>query len=126
MKQSQAIKKDCSTKSMKMKGNGQEKKQVNGVKKLATNTVDEIIKLRKATVGIGDDKMVMFRTIRGQLYVNIRKYRWDEHNRSFATKMGILLTPDEWKRLKEDTSVFDNVTSLDRVVQRKRAVKTLK
>ena len=111
---------------MKMKRNDQQKKQLNGVNKLATNTVDDIIQLRKATVGIGDDKMVMFRTVRGQLYVNIRKYRWDEYNRSFATKMGILLTPDEWRRLKEDTSVFDNVTSLDRVVQRKRAVKTSK
>ena len=126
MKETQPDVKNGPAKSLLMKKHDLFKKQVNGVNKPATHTVDKIIKLRKATVGIGNDKMVMFRTIRGQLYVNIRKYRWDEHNRSFATKMGILLTPDKWKRLKEDTSVFDNVTSLDRVGQRKRTVKKSK
>ena len=90
--------------------------------KVSSTTVDKMVKLRKATVAIGDDKMVMFRTIRGQLFVNIRKYKWDAHNRSSATKTGILLSPDEWKRLKEDTSMFDNVCTLDPIVQRGMAL----
>ena len=90
--------------------------------KVSSTTVDKMVKLRKATVAIGDDKMVMFRTIRGQLFVNIRKYKWDAHNRSSATKTGILLSPDEWKRLKEDTRMFDNVCTLDPIVQRRMAL----
>ena len=90
-----------------------------GSEKVSSTTVDKMVKLRKATVGIGVDKMVMFRTIRGQLFVNIRKYKWDAQNRSSSTKTGILLNPDEWKRLKEDTSMFDNVCTLDPIVQRR-------
>jgi hypothetical protein len=85
------------------------RKSLEGAKK---SSLSEMIRLRKAAVGIGEDKMVLLRSKGGKLFINIRRYRWDEHCRCFATKTGILLTPDEWMSLKEETSIFDNVARL--------------
>ena len=61
----------------------------------------------KSVVSIGDKKLVSFRYMNGIPYVNIRSYKRDMHGRMFATKRGIMLSLDEWKALKEDTSEID-------------------
>lgn len=108
------LKGNVNKKKSKRKTSSTEKSKAQSSSKTAKSSITRMISLRKAAVGIGKDKMVLLRRQGGKTFVNIRRYRWDKHFRSFATKTGILLTPEEWISLKEETSIFDEVARICR------------
>ena len=81
----------------------------------------------KLTVAIGDCKLVSVRYVNSVPYVNIKSYTRDDHGRMFSTKRGIMLSADEWRRLKEDTGsiVFEKEES-DKKLQKRNHTKRKK
>lgn len=65
---------------------------------------------KKRTLSIGDRKLVGVRFINKKPHINIRAYQKDEHGRMFSTKRGIMLTLDEWERLKKQINDLDPST----------------
>lgn len=61
----------------------------------------------RPTIPIGNDKMVSIRSSSGKYLVNIRCYKRDQLSRLYSSKRGIMLTFDEWKRLKRSTNAID-------------------
>ena len=62
---------------------------------------------RERAVSLGHQKLASLRYVNKKPFVNIRQYRSDQHGRMFSTKKGIMLTLEEWRRLKNETSVLD-------------------
>lgn len=59
------------------------------------------------TIPIGLTKNITIRKFSGQPQINIRGYTRDSSGRQYSTKRGILLTPEEWRNLKESFSSVD-------------------
>ena len=63
-------------------------------------------------INIGDKKLVKLSYYRKQPYINLREYIISKEGTFVPTKKGILLTPDEWEKLKtEVTNIDDAVTA---------------
>lgn len=75
--------------------------------KLIKNREIQKKKVRPQAVSIGDKKLVCIRYINKVPHINIRAYNRDEHGRMFSTKRGIMLTLEEWNRLKNQIASID-------------------
>lgn len=58
-------------------------------------------------IPIGPNKYVRVSKYRGNVYINIRDYIKEDTGKFYATKRGVLLTPNEWLSLKERVSAID-------------------
>lgn len=70
-------------------------------------THNEVVKREKVFIPLGGGKGVTICRYKQKLYVNIRNYSADKDGRLKSTKRGILLTLDEWKKLKKNMKQVD-------------------
>ena len=85
----------------------QKNKKNNAAKRNQASNIPKIKKRRNKVVAIGDQKLVRVRFINKKPHINIRAYSRDEHGRMFSTKRGIMLTLEEWNRLKSQMTDID-------------------
>ena len=59
------------------------------------------------TVAIGLNKNITIRKFGGKSQINIRRYTGDGCGKQYSTKRGIMLTPEEWQKLKDSLASVD-------------------